>query len=192
MRSSIALIAVTIAAALVPDVGVAATTNFKLDPDHTFPSLEFPHMGLSVWRGKFNRTTGTLTLDLVARTGTVNVQVETDSIDFGLDSMHEYAIRPDWLDVAKFPVMTYTGALVFQGDKPVAVDGQLTLRGITRSLKLTINSFSCITHPFYKKEACGADAEGLLNRADFGMTQYAEGEAGKVRLRIQVEALKEE
>ena len=190
MRSSINLIAAILAAALIPGTGVAA--NYRLDPDHTFPSLEFSHMGVSIWRGKFNRTTGTATLDLAARTGAVNVQVDTDSIDFGLDSMHEYAVRPDWLDVAKFPVMTYTGSIVFQGDKPVAVEGQLTLRGVTRPLKLTINSFECIEHPFYKKEACGADAEGLLNRADFGMTQYAEGEAGKVRLRIQVEGLREE
>ena len=190
MRIATLLVTATLASTLLP--GIAAAANYRLDPDHTFPSLEFSHMGLSVWRGKFNRTTGTATLDLAARTGTVTVRVETDSIDFGLDSMHEYAVRPDWLDVARFPAMTYTGSLVFQGDKPIAVDGQLTLRGVTRPLKLTINSFSCIEHPFYKKEACGADAEGLLNRADFGMTQYAEGEAGKVRLRIQVEALKDD
>jgi len=189
MRISIALVAATLATSLIPGVGVAAA-HYKLDPDHTFPSLEFSHMGLSIWRGKFNRTTGTVNLDLAARTGTVNVQVETDSIDFGLDSMHEYAVRSDWLDVAKFPVMTYTGQIVFEEGKPGAVDGQLTLRGVTRPLRLTMNSFNCIEHPFYKKEACGADAEGLLNRTDFGMTQYAEGEAGKVQLRIQVEALR--
>ncbi len=190
MWIAVLLLAASLASTLLP--GVAAAANYKLDSDHTFPSLEFSHMGLSIWRGKFNRTTGTATLDLAARKGTVTVQVETDSIDFGLDSMHEFAMRPDWLDVAKFPVMTYTGPIIFQGDKPIAVDGQLTLRGVTRPLKLTINSFSCIEHPFYKKEACGADAEGLLNRADFGMTQYAEGEAGKVRLYIQVEALRED
>ncbi len=188
MRLVILLSGAALTTTLLP--GAATAANYRLDPDHTFPSLEFSHMGLSIWRGKFNRTTGTVTLDLAARTGTVNVQVETDSIDFGLDSMHEYAVRPDWLDVAKFPVMTYTGQIVFEEGKPSAVDGQLTLRGVTRPLRLTMNSFNCIEHPFYKKEACGADAEGLLNRADFGMTQYAEGEAGKVRLRIQVEALR--
>lgn len=190
MRITTYLIAASLVGTLMP--GVVAAANYKLDSDHTYPSLEFSHMGLSVWRGKFNHTTGTVMLDRVARTGTVNVQVDTDTIDFGLDSMHEYAVRPDWLDVAKYPAMTYTGPIVFEGDKPVAVDGQLTLRGVTRPLKLTINSFTCIEHPFYKKEACGADAEGQLNRADFGMTQYAEGEAGKVNLRIQVEAVKED
>ena len=190
MRLVILLIGTALLSALLP--GAATAANYKLDPDHTFPSLEFSHLGLSIWRGKFNRTTGTATLDLAARTGAVNVQVETGSIDFGLDSMQEYAVRPDWLDAAKYPFMTYTGSIVFAGNKPVAVNGQLTLRGVTRPLRLTINSFKCIEHPFYKKEACGADAEGQLNRADFGLTQYAEGEAGQVRLRIQVEALKED
>ncbi len=183
------LTAAGLACLLLP--GAASASRYKLDPDHTFPSLEFSHMGVSVWRGKFNRTAGTFDFDQAARRGTVSVSVDTNSIDFGLESMHEYAIRPDWLDVAKYPAMTYTGSLVFRDDKPVAVDGQLTLKGITRPLRLDVRSFSCIEHPFFKKEVCGADATGELNRADFGMTQFAEGEAGKVRFQIQVEAIKE-
>lgn len=190
MRIATGLAAAVIAIALLP--GTAAAARYKVDPDHTFPSLEFSHMGISVWRGKFNRTTGTFEYDAAARKGNVNVSVETNSIDFGLDSMHEYAIKPDWLDVAGHPTMTYTGALQFEGAKPVAVDGQLTLRGVTRPLRLKVNTFSCIEHPFFKKEVCGADASGELNRADFGMTQFADGEAGKVRLQIQVEAIRED
>ncbi len=172
--------------------GGASAATYRLDPDHTFPSLEFSHMDISVWRGKFNRTSGTFEYDAAARKGAVKVSVGTDSIDFGLDSMHAYAIKPDWLDVARHPTMTYAGTLEFDGDRPVAVNGQLTLRGVTRPLRLAVNSFSCIDHPFYKKEVCGADASGVLNRADFGMTQFAEGEAGKVRLLIQVEAIRED
>ncbi len=172
--------------------GAASAARYRIDPDHTFPSLEFDHMGLSIWRGKFNRTTGTFDFDGATRQGTVSVSVDTDSIDFGLDSMHEFAVKPDWLDVARYPAMTYSGALVFEDGRAVAVDGNLTLRGVSRPLRLTINRFNCIEHPFHKKEVCGADAEGVLNRADFGMTQFAAGEAGKVRLRIQVEAIQDE
>jgi polyisoprenoid-binding protein YceI len=169
----------------------AAADTYTIDPNHTYPSLEFAHMGLSIWRGKFNRTSGKVTLDRVAHKGHVEIQVDTASIDFGLDSMYEHARGADWLDFEKYPSMTFTGAVGFEGDVPASVDGQLTLRGVTRPLRLKINSFNCIDHPYYKKEVCGADAEGELNRADFGMTQYAEGEAGKVRLRIQVEAMKD-
>lgn len=171
---------------------LALAENYSLDTDHTYPSLEFSHMGLSIWRGKFNKTSGKITLDTAARTGSADIRVDTASIDFGHDKMNEHAIGADWLNVEKFPTMTYKGKIIFKGDAPASVDGQLTLMGVTKPLKLKINSFNCIQHPFYKKKACGADAEGELHRADFGMTKYAEGEAGKVRLRIQVEALKDE
>jgi polyisoprenoid-binding protein YceI len=182
------MLAALIAAVSAPAPALAE--NYTLDVDHTYPSLEFSHMGLSIWRGKFNKTTGKITLDRAARTGSADIQVDAASIDFGHDKMNEHAIGADWLNVGKFPTMTYQGTIKFKGGTPASVDGQLTLLGVTKPLKLKINSFNCIHHPFYKKEACGADAEGELNRADFGMTKYAEGEAGKVRLRIQVEALK--
>src|SRR5688500_13638378 len=89
-----------IAAALfVPGANLAAApVHYTIDPQHTSPGLEFPHMGISVWRGRFNETTGRFTLDREARRGTVEVRVATDSIDFGLESMREFAIKPDWLE----------------------------------------------------------------------------------------------
>ena len=183
------MFAVLIAAVSVPPLAVA--DHYTIDPDHTYPSLEFSHMGLSFWRGKFNKTTGKITFDRAAKTGSADIRVDVASIDFGHDKMNEHAVGADWFNVGKFPTMTYKGVLKFKGDMPVSVDGQLTLLGVTKPLTLKINSFKCIDHPFYKKEACGADAEGVLNRADFGMTKYSEGEAGKVYLRIQVEALKD-
>lgn len=188
MTSKKWMLAALIAGISAPSLAVA--DQYTVDPDHTYPSLEFSHMGISIWRGKFNKTSGKITLDVAARTGSADIQVDTASIDFGHDKMNEHALRADWLNVAKFPTMTYKGAIKFEGDMPVSVDGQLTLLGVTKPLKLKINSFQCIAHPLLKKKVCGADAEGDLNRADFGMTQYSEGEAGKVHLRIQVEALK--
>ncbi len=181
-------------AALITSVSVpslAVADHYTVDPEHTYPSLEFSHMGLSIWRGKFDNTSGKITLDRAARTGSADIQVDTASIDFGHAKMKEFALGADWLNVGKFPTMTYKGAIKFKGDAPVSVDGQLTLRGITKPVNLKINSFKCMPHPMLKKEVCGADAEGDLNRADFGMTKYSEGEAGKIHLRIQVEAIKD-
>lgn len=169
----------------------AAPVHYTIDPEHTFPSLEFPHMGISVWRGRFNETSGRVTLDRAARTGTVEVRVASDSIDFGLESMRAFAVQRDWLEVERFPAMTYAGTLVFEGDSPVAVDGELTLRGVTRPLRLEIRKFGCLTHPAGQRERCGADAEGALDRADYGMGLYTEGGAGRITLRIQVEALRD-
>jgi polyisoprenoid-binding protein YceI len=170
---------------------LSAPESYTIDPEHTYPALEFSHMGLSIWRGRFNKSSGKVFLDRAAKTGTAEVRVETSSIDFGHPKMKEFAITPDWLNVEKFPAMTYRGVLRFKGDTPDSVDGGLTLLGVTRPLTLRINSFKCMPHPMLKKEVCGADAEGDLNRAAFGMSLYSEGDAGKIHLRIQVEALKD-
>ena len=105
--------------------------------------------------------------------------------------MNEFALSADWLNVAKFPTIAYKDILKFNGDTPSFMEGQLTLLGVTKPVKLKINSFKCMEHPMLKKEVCGADAEGDLNRADFGLIKYSEGRAGKIHLRIQAEAIRE-
>lgn len=183
------IVASFLAAAALPALAV---DKYAIDPEHTFPSLEFSHLGISVWRGKFEKTSGSITLDRAAKTGTVDVVIDTTSLDWGLNSMNEYSRKEEWFNVAKFPTATYKGTIQFAGDKPKTVDGKLTLKGITRPVKLTLNIFNCIPHPITKKELCGADAEGELNWSDFGMKKYGEGDTDKVRLRIQVEGLKQD
>jgi polyisoprenoid-binding protein YceI len=175
-------------------VSAVAADSYTIDPNHTHPSFEFSHMGISVWRGKFDRTRGKITLDRAARTGTADIVIDTASINFGLDAMDEKARSDDFFDAARFPSATYKGRLEFAGDRPASVDGQVTIRGITRPVKLTLNLFNCILHPMLKKEVCGADAEGDLNWSEYGMkmSQYGQGEAGRVHLRIQVEAIRDE
>ena len=180
-----------IAVALFATALPAGAATYTVDKDHTYPSFEFSHMGISVWRGKFTRSSGKVELDREARTGSVQVVVNTQSVDFGHKAMNEYAIGTDWLNTEWHPTMTYQGAIRFLGDTPATVEGRLTLLGITRPLTLKINSFKCIPHPMFKREVCGADAEGELNRADYGMKLYSEGEAGRIRLRIQVEAIRD-
>jgi len=172
----------------------AAVDIYEIEPNHTYPSIEFSHMGISVWRGKFDRTSGRITINRAAGTGTADIVIDTASINFGLNKMDEAARSDDWFNVAKFPTATYKGTLTFTGDVPGAVKGELTLLGVTRPVKLTINSFKCIPHPRFKKEVCGADAEGDLNWSEYGMrhSKHGEGDAGRVHLRIQVEAVKQD
>jgi polyisoprenoid-binding protein YceI len=172
----------------------AAADRYEIEPNHTYPSFEFSHMGISVWRGKFNRTSGSITIDRAAGTGSADIVIDTASINFGLDKMDQAARSEDWFNVAKFPTAAFKGTLTFTGDVPSAVDGRFTLLGVTRPVKLAINSFKCIPHPMIKKEVCGADAEGDLNWSEYGMkhSKYGEGDAGRVHLRIQVEAVKQD
>ncbi|MEO5830304.1 MAG: YceI family protein [Rhodanobacter sp.] len=170
----------------------AAAIKYKMDPDHTYPSFEADHLGgLSVWRGKFNHSSGTVTLDKVAGTGTVNVVVDMRSADFGQDQLNRVAQGKDLFEAAKYPQAIYRGKLAdFVDGKPTRVIGTLTLHGVSRPLELKINSFKCMPHPLLKREVCGADALATFQRDAFGM------DAGKsygfnmtVTLRIQVEAI---
>jgi polyisoprenoid-binding protein YceI len=179
--------------ALLASAGTsAAPVTYEIDPMHTYPSFEADHFGgLSVWRGKFDKTSGTITLDKVTSSGTVDVVVDAASIDYGLGVMNDKAKSNELLDVAKYPRATYKGKLTgFVNGAPTKVIGDLTLHGVTKPLELQIQSFKCVQHPMYKREVCGADALATFKRDDFGM------DAGKdygfkmdVTLRIQVEAL---
>lgn len=176
-------------AALAISFGAAAApVQYKIDPGHTYPSFEADHKGgLSTWRGKFDKTGGSIVLDREARTGTVDVAIDAGSIDFGHSLLNTHARGPEILDAAQFPVAVYKGTIVFNGDTPAAVDGLLTLHGVTRPVRLTINAFLCKPDAMTKVETCGADALGSFDRADFGIT-FGKGFKTDTLLRIQVEA----
>ena len=178
---------------LAASTATAAATTYTLDPDHTHPSFEVDHFGgLSTWRGTFKKTSGTVTMDTEAKSGTVNVVIDTATIDFAHDKLNEHATSPEMLDAAKYPSAEYKGKFVdFANGAPRTISGALTLHGVTKPVTLTINSFKCFEHPMLKKQVCGADASGTFNRADFGVNygqQY--GFKQDVLLRIQVEGVK--
>jgi len=179
---------------LVAGTAAAAPLTYTVDPMHTFPSFAADHMGLSVWRGKFNRTSGTVTLDREASTGTLQIAIDTTSVDFGLDALNQKAAEPDLFDLARYPQATYSGKLVdFVDGKPTRATGQLTFRGVTRPVDLEIRSFKCMPHPIYKREVCGADAVTTIKRDEYGMDAgKAYGFNMDVKLEIQVEALRNE
>ena len=171
----------------------AASTTYNVDPDHTHPSFEVDHFGgVSIWRGTFKKTSGTVELDTAAKTGTVDVVIDTATIDFAHDKLNEHVSSPEMLDVAKYPTAEYKGKFVeFANGAPKTISGDLTLHGVTKPVTLTINTFKCFQNPMLKKQVCGADASGSFNRADFGVNygqQY--GFKQDVLLRIQVEGVK--
>jgi polyisoprenoid-binding protein YceI len=180
--------------ALAIALGTASATpvKYQIDPNHTYPSFEADHKGgLSVWRGKFDRSSGMVVLDREAKTGTVDVSIDMNSVDFGLEALNTHVKSPDIFDTAQFPVAVYKGNIVFNGDTPSAVDGLLTMHGVTKPVKLAIDSFRCMPDGLTKVEVCGADALGTLDRADFGIT-FGKGFKTNTVLRIQIEAHREQ
>ena len=175
---------------LITGSALAAPVTYEVDPGHTYPSFAADHMGgLSVWRGKFEKSSGTIVLDKDKSTGTVDITVDTSSVDFGHEKLNEHAKSPDLFDVAKYPTATYKGKLVnFKNGAPTEVEGEFTLHGVTKPLTLKINQFLCKPNPMTKKEVCGADASATFNRSDFGVTfGDAYGFKMWVKLDIQVE-----
>lgn len=170
---------------------LAAPATYNVDPAHTYPSFEADHMGgLSTWRGKFNKSSGTVTYDKAGGTGTVDITIDVASIDFGNDKLNEHAQSPEMFDTAKFPTASYKGKLAgFKNGVPTEVDGTLELHGVSKPLKLKIHHFLCKPSPMTQKEVCGADAAGSFNRADFGVDYgKAYGFNMDVKLQIQIEA----
>lgn len=171
---------------------IAAPTTYQIEPTHTYPSFEADHMGgLSVWRGKFNKTSGSVTFDKAAQQGSVDITVDIDSVDYGFDLMNAKAKSEELFDAAKYPTATYKGKLAgFKKGAPTKVVGDLTLHGVTKPVQLNILSFKCMPHPMVKREVCGADAIATFKRDDFGMAAGKDwGFKMDVTLRIQVEAL---
>ncbi len=179
---------------LITGSALATPVTYEVDPSHTYPSFAADHMGgLSVWRGKFDKSSGTIVLDKDKSAGTVEITVDTSSIDFGQDKLNEHARGPDMFDVAKFPTATYKGKLVnFKNGAPTEVQGEFTLHGVTKPLTLKINQFLCKPNPMTKKEVCGADASATFNRKDYGLGfGEAYGFKMDVTLAIQVEAVRQ-
>ena len=171
----------------------AAPATYNIDPEHTHPSFEADHFGgMSVWRGKLTASNGTVVIDREAKSGNVDIVIDMNSIDFGLEKLETHVKSGDagMLDTAKFPTATYKGKLVkFKDGAPTEVQGELTLHGVTKPVTLTIRSFKCMAHPMKKKEFCGADAITTINREDFGVGWgKAFGFGMDVKLAIQVEA----
>lgn len=166
--------------------------TYLVDASHTYPSFEIDHLGFSIQRGQFDETSGLVEIDPTAQTGRIEIQVQTASLDTGHAARDEILKGSSWFDTAQFPTMTYhSQRFLFTGSQLTAVEGELTLRGITRPLKLEIVRSKCGLNLAARKRGCGAEASGALRRSEFGITNGLPFVGDEVRLRIQIEAYAE-
>ncbi len=179
--------------ALAAALPAGASEVYVGDPGHTFASFETGHLGISWIRGRFNRTpTARVVLDRAARKGTIDVVIDAASIDTGHEARDKHLRSSDYLDVEKFPSITFkSGSLQFSGEALTGADGELTIVGVARPVHLKVNSFRCIQHPVNKREMCGADASLAIKRSEWGLKRGATGIGDEVKISIQIEAHKE-
>lgn len=171
----------------------AAPEKYVIDNSHTYPYFEVTHLGWSTTRGLFEITTGSAVLDFAAKKGSVEIAIDANSINTAFAKRDEHLRAEDFLHVAKYPTITFkSDQFIFDGDKPTQVNGQLTLRGVTKPVTLTFTRFKCGENPVHKKPYCGADATTTLNRSDFGITGYEGAVSEEIKLLIAIEAVRDD
>ena len=185
----------TLAAAAIATLSgaaFAAPETFVIDGTHSFPRFSYSHFGYSTQLSRFNKTTGKIVLDKEAKTGSVDVVIDMKSVDTGYTVFNGHIQGEDFLDTEKYPTATFKSTSVkFDGDKPVAVEGNLTIKGVSKAVTLNVSSFQLMPHPMLKKDAIGANASTKISRTEFNAGKYAPYVGDEVTIDIAVEAVKE-
>jgi polyisoprenoid-binding protein YceI len=185
MKFSAAIAALSVALA---GTALAAPTTFSPDPNHTYVRFAYSHFGFSTQQSRFDKVTGSVTFDPVAKTGSVDISIDTKSVDTGSELFNGHIQATDFLDTANFGTATFKSTSVkFSGDSPVSIEGNLTLKGVTKPVTLTVTSFKHGQN-MMKKDAIGADATTQIKRSDFNMGKYVPMVSDDVTLTIALEA----
>ena len=182
---SAALALVTLAAGSA----MAAPVTYTVDGSHTFPRFSYSHFGYSTQLSSFGKTTGTVVFDAQAKTGAVDIVIDTTTVNTGFADFNGHIQSEDFLDTAKFPKATFKSTkVVFEGDKPASIEGQLTIKGVTKPVTLTVTSFQAMPHPMMKVPAMGANAFVTIKRSEYNAGKYAPYVGDEVRIDIAIEA----
>lgn len=178
---------------LLASVGVqAAPETYVIDTNHTKPRFSYSHFGYSTQLSRFDSVSGKITIDKSAKEGSLEVVINTTSVNTGYALFNEHIQGSDYFDTAKFPTATFKSSKVnFKDDKVSSVDGTLTIKGVSKPVTLTVSSFMCMPHPMAKKEACGANASVVVKRSDFNMGKNVPYVSDEVTIDIPVESVKE-
>jgi len=184
--------AAALAIAAVSTAAYAAPESYTVDPAHTYPNFEINHLGFSTMHGKFERTSGKIVIDPATKSGSIDVKIDTASVDTGHAKRDEHLRSDTFFNVAQFPTMNFKASkLRFEGDRLVGADGELTLLGKTLPVVLAVTNFHCGPNPIVKKPECGADATTSIKRSAFGMDAYVPAVGDEVKISIEVEAFKD-
>ena len=182
-----------LAFAALSTTAMAAPETYVVEGSHTMPRFEYSHFGYSTQMSRFDKTSGTITIDRAEKTGALDITIDATSINTGYALFNQHIQDKDFLDTTNFPTITFQSKkFFFDGDKLSTVAGNLTIKGISQPVTLTLSSFLCMPHPMVKREACGATATTTVKRSDFNMGKHAPYVSDEISLTIPVEAIKQE
>ncbi|HXR18817.1 MAG TPA: YceI family protein [Steroidobacteraceae bacterium] len=166
----------------------AAPITYIPNADHTFARFSYDHLGFSTQESRFDKVTGTVTFDPAAKTGAVDIVIDTKAVNTGSEKFNGNIQGPEFFDTSQFPTATFKSTSVkFDGDRPVSIVGELTLKGITKPVTLTVTSFKHAPN-MMKKDSIGANATTVISRSDFQMVKYVPLIGDDVTVTIAIEA----
>jgi polyisoprenoid-binding protein YceI len=174
-------------------MALAAPQTYTVDPRHSHVTWAVLRAGASTFRGKIVGNTGRIVLDPQAHRGEIDIEIDMRQQATGVPGLDRQMQSPGLFDTAQFPTARFVARkLTYKGAAPDHIDGELTLRGVTRPVTLTVNRFACGKHPAYGgKDFCGADAYTVIHRSEWGMTSWQSLVGDDVVLDIAVEAFPE-
>jgi polyisoprenoid-binding protein YceI len=169
--------------------------TWAIDPVHSSIEFSVRHLMVSKVRGRFNTFSGAV---VVAEDGTpsVTAEIAVDSVDTRNEQRDAHVKSADFLDVEKFPTATFVSTGVRQNGDDYALDGDFTLKGVTKPVTLDLE-FSGVNPGMGHGEVAGFTASVVLNRKDFGIDIEMPLETGgvvvgdKVAITLEIEALKQ-
>lgn len=184
-----------LALATLPFAVQAAPESYTVDPYHTYPNFTVEHWGLSMMHGRFDKSTGKFSFDRATKSGSVELVIESASISTGDNvkgnrprARDEHLRAADFFNSAEFPTLTFKSTkVVFGGELPAGVEGNLTLLGVTRPVAVSFERFKCGKNPFNQKDRCGGNAVGKFKRSDFGMKTALPAVGDEITLNIEFE-----
>ncbi|MFZ6814372.1 YceI family protein [Undibacterium sp. Rencai35W] len=187
------LVAWAIAISSLVSASSFAADRYVIDPEHTFSVFEYSHWGLSLQRGRFDKNSGVIELDLANKTGSVQIDIDASSVSTGVAVFDNNLRSASFFDAAQFPTIAFKSTSLRFDDnaKLTSIDGELTIKGVTRPAKFELTQFNCRFMVLYLKSACGANGSTKILRSDFNVGRYVPFVSDEVTLYFSVEAIKE-
>jgi polyisoprenoid-binding protein YceI len=163
-----------------PQPAASTTTTWNIDPVHSVAEFKVKHMMISNVKGQFTRVKGVLTLDETDLTNSrVEASIEAASINTRDDQRDAHLKSADFFDVEKFPALSFKSTGINRvADGELAVAGDLTIHGVTRSVVFNVEGPSTPGKDPWGNIRRGLSATTKINRKDFGLTWNSALEAG--------------
>jgi polyisoprenoid-binding protein YceI len=170
-----------------------AVDNYTIDPGSSIPAFEIPNVGfVTPINGHFKKVNGTVKLDFTKMSGSVDFTIYTESLDMGWKAWTQNLSDEGLFNVKNFPTITFkSDKLIFDGNKVVAAEGQFTLIGVTRPIKVAVSDFQCSSLAVNEKPLCMGNITATLKRSEFGLTQYIPEVSDEVKVNFQLKAYKD-